>query len=202
MNLEQATEEVLTITSRPDRIEETYSAINWAISYCCLRSNFAFDLVESEIAIDPALYGATIQFNNLVSSPPVTRFRKFKYIKPRGVLKFLTPISTEQVFQPAGTIQKDRYYVAGNNLTYVLSAPSTALDIGYYQFPPVLEPIDESNTFWLLDMAPWVIIDMASARIFRSIGDDTSHRIYQEMGEELLKVARRDFQDAVLPTAR
>lgn len=193
----QAVSEVLTITARPDRTAEVESALNWAISHCCLKSNFAYDLVESTITIDPALYGATIQFNNVLTTPPVTRFRKFKYIKSYGATRYLKPIGSDQVFQPGRSMQKDRYYVAGDNLTYILSSLAPSLEIAYYQYPPILDSIT-LPTFWLLDVAPWAVIDLAAARIFRSIGDDESMRQYQGMGEEMLKLARRDFEDGML----
>lgn len=201
MDFTQAVSEVLTITARPDRTTEIESALNWAISHCCLKSNFAYDLVESSIDIDSSLYGDTIQFNNVVTNPPVTRFRKFKYVKPHGVKRYLTPISSDQVFQPGNSMQKDRYYVAGDNLTYILSALAPSLEIGYYQYPPTLDQAT-NTTFWLLELAPWAVIDLACARIFRSIGDDSSQAQYQRMGEEMLRVARADFNDGILAGAR
>jgi hypothetical protein len=196
MDFAGAVSEVLTITARPDKVTEIESALNWAISYCCLRSNFANDLVESTLTISPTSYGNTIQFNNVLDNPPVTRFRKFKYVKPYGVRKYLRPIDSDKIFSPAASMQQDVYYVAGNHLTYILSAPAPSLEIGYYQYPPIL---DQSvvTSFWLLDVAPWAAIDLAAARIFRSIGDDQSMQQYQVMGEEQLKVARRDFEDNV-----
>jgi hypothetical protein len=200
MDFPTARNEVLIITARPDRTAEIDSALNWAISYCCLKSNFAYDLVESSITVDPASYGATIQFNNVLVAPPVTRFRKFKYVKPSGARRYLKPTGSEQIFQPGAYMQKDCYYVAGDNLTYILSSLTPSLEIAYYQYPPILDAITNPN-FWLLDMTPWAVIDLAAARIFRSIGDDESMRQYQGMGEELLKTARRDFADGVLAGA-
>ena len=198
MNFVEAVNECLTITARPDRTAEIESALNWAISHCCLKSNFAYDLVESSLIIDPTLYGDTVQFNNVVVPPvPVSRFRKFKYVKPYGVKKYLKPIGSDKIFTPGSYMQKDVYYVAGDNLTYILSALSPSLELSYYQYPPILDQIT-TTTFWLLDMAPWAVIDLASARIFRSIGDDESMRQYQSMGDEMLRIARRDFENGHL----
>lgn len=197
MNFVEAVNEVLTITARPDRQTEIESALNWAISHCCLKSNFAYDLVESSITIDPTKYGATLQFNNVTPTPLVTRFRKFKYLKAYGTKKYLTPIGSDQIFSPSNAMQKDVFYLAGNNFTYILSSLAPSLEVGYYQYPPTLNTTT-ATSFWLLDMAPWAAIDLAAARIFRSIGDDESMKQYQGMGEEMLKVARRDFQDGIL----
>lgn len=191
MNFSDAVAEVIAITVRPDRIEEAKSAINWAISYCCLKSNFAQDLAEGTLIIDPHFYGDTIDF-----SAQVTRFRKFKYIKPTGVKKYLRPIGSDQIFVPASYMQKDVYYVAGMNITYVLSALHPSLEIGYYQYPQILDGVTHTDHF-LLDITPWAIIDLACARVFRSIGDSESFREYQTMGDELFKVARRDFEDSI-----
>ena len=92
--------EVLTITARPDRTLEIESALNWAISHCCLKSNFAKDLVEATITIDPTLYGDTIQLDNVTPIPLVTRFRKMKYLKRTGYMGYLRPIGSDKIFSP------------------------------------------------------------------------------------------------------
>ena len=196
MDFNEVVSEILIITARPDRQSEIESRVNASLSRCILKANFAQDLVESTITIDPDLYGATIDF-----STDVTRFRKFKYVKPYGVTRYLKAIGSDHIFQPGGTMQRDRYYIAGLNMTYTLFELAPSLEIGYYQYAPTLDSVT-NTTHWFLDMAPWAIIDLASAAIFRSIGDDTSAAQYEKSGTEFYLAARRDFEDSILADAR
>jgi hypothetical protein len=188
--------EVLGITARPDRETEIGNAINFVVSRCCMKASFAKDLVEASVVIDPAAYGDTIDY-----MAEVTRFRKFKYVKAYGTKRYLKPIDSDRLFTPGDVMQKDRYYVAGINMTYTLSTLAPSLEIGYYQYPDTLA-IGTNETFWLTDIAPYCIIDLAAARIFRSIGDDTSAKAYEASGEELFKIVRRDCEDSVISESR
>ena len=196
MDINQAVTEVLTITARPDRATEILSALNAAISFYSSKATFALDLVETSIPISPTEYGGTVQFNSVSPTPLVSRFRKFKYVKPYGVKRYLTPIGSDKIFTPRDQVQVDKYYVGGNNITYTLRELAPSLEIGYYQYPPVLDGTVLAD-YWMLDLMPWAIIDKASARIFRSIGDDTSAIAYDRSSMELFLTARRDFEDGV-----
>ena len=198
MNFAEAVTAVTGIVKRPDKVAEIERAINASISDCTVRASFAYDLVETSIPVASDSYGDTIVFNNLVV-PVVTRFRKFKYVKATGVKGYLDPIGADKIFTPGGITQYNKYYVAGNSLTYILGALTTALEIGYYQYAPVLK---NSEEYWMLDLMPNTIIDLAAARIFRSIGDETSFRAFLATGMESFKLNRNDYEDSILPVAR
>lgn len=197
MDFNEALAQVISITARPDKVIEATVAINAAISKCSVRASFAKDLVEASLPIDNTLYGDTLQFDNVTPTPLVTRFRKFKYVKPTGVLYYLKPIGADQVFTPGFNMQKDRYYVGGNNITYTLSALADFLEVGYYQFPITLDATTNTE-HWMLDIMPYVIIDLACARIFKGIGDDSSARMHMMSGEEDFKIHRNDYEDSIL----
>jgi hypothetical protein len=196
MIFSEVVEEVTGIVARPDRETEIRNAVNFVINRCCLSANFARDLVESSIAIDDTLYGDTIDY-----LAETERFRKFKYVKPYGLKRYLRSIDSDKLFTPGDVMQKNRYYVAGSNMTYTLSDLVASLEIGYYQYPPTLE-VGSSEEFWLIDISPYCVIDLAAARLFRSIGDDTSAKAYEASGSELYKVVRRDCEDSILAEAR
>lgn len=193
MNFTEAVDAVIDITARPDRRTETANAVNAILSLCVSKAEFARDLVEGTLAVDPTLYGATVSIATL------TRFRKFKYLKITGERGYLTPTGADKIFTPGGSMQPNRYYVAGTNITYTLSKLTPTLEYGYYEYAPVLLD-NAADTHWMLDVMPWAIIDLAASKIFRSIGDDGSYRIYQGTGQDLYNTARRDHQDAVLFT--
>lgn len=195
MNFNDLVTEIRGITARPDKTTEIVHALNSVLSLCSIKANFAKDLVETSIPISPTLYGDTIQFDD-PALPYVSRFRKFKYVKPAGEKRYLMPIGADKLFTPENVVQLDRYYIAGNNFTYTLSKLNTSLEVGYFQYPPVFA---ETNTtsYWMFDLMPAALVDLACARIFRSIGDDASSRMHQESGEAIYKAARRDFEDSI-----
>lgn len=198
MNFTETVTAVTEIVKRPDKLADIKSAINAMLAECTIKASFANDLVETTIPVDATLYGDTITFNNLVV-PVVTRFRKFKYVKPTAVLRYLQPISADKIFTPGGIMQPDTYYVAGNSLTYTLKELTSALEVGYYQYAPILSDLDEH---WMLEIMPWTIIDLAAARIFKTIGDDNSFRAYLSTGTESYKMFRNDLEDSILAAAR
>ena len=200
MNFSEVVTEIIGITGRPDKATAIGVAINAAISLCTMKASFARDLVETSIPISPSEYTGTFQFNNL-QVPVVTRFRKFKYVKAYGVKGYLNPTSPEKVFTPGGISQRNVYYLSGDSITYILQNTAPSLEIGYYQYAPVLDA-NKNNTHWMLEVMPYTIIDLAAARIFRDIGDDASAARHQAAGDESFKVNRRDHEDIVVPVAR
>lgn len=185
MNFSTALAEVLRITGRPDKIADATLAINRAISYCTLIGEFRRDTVEASIAIDNTLYGATI------SLAALTRFRRFKYIKPVGVRYYLTELDGDKIFTPKNAIQRDVFYVAGTSLTYTLGSLAASLEVAYYSYAPELDAITVT-THWMLDIIPHAIIDLASAKVFSTIGDDASAAKHEKSGMDFFLAARRD----------
>ena len=200
MNFNEVVNEVIGITARPDKASAIATAVNAVISLCTMKASFARDLVETSIPISPTEYAGTFQFNNL-QVPIVHRFRKFKYVKAYGARGYLNVTTPDKVFVPGGVSQTDVYYLSGDSLTYILKNLVPSLEVGYYQYAPVLD-VNKNNIHWMLEVMPYTIIDLAAARIFRDIGDESSARIHQNDGEESFKANRQDHEDMAVPVAR
>lgn len=186
MNFSEAVAEVLRITKRPDKGVEAGAAINKAIFYCSLKGDFPRDTVEGSIAISPTSYGATIPIAALL------RFRRFLYVKPTAVKYYLSMLEGSKIFTPKNQLQPDVYYTAGTNLTYTLSALAPALEVAYLTYPQAVDAAT-NPTHWMLDAMPYAIVDLAAARVFQSIGDETSARVYEASGTEFYLTARKDI---------
>jgi hypothetical protein len=191
MIFSEAVAEVVAITKRPDKEVEIKSNLNKAITFFVLKDTFQNDLVETSLPIDPLLLGQTIDIS--MSTPPLLRIRKFDYIRPRGQRYCLEEIKPEQLFTPKGYIQPNRYYLAGNNLTFTLSVPDSFLEVGYFVYPPVLTTVTGSDRHWLLDNIPWAVIEWAASQTFQSIGDDASARYYQASAMVLFNTMKNDI---------
>ena len=199
MNFTEAVAAVIDITARPDRLTETENAVNSILSYLTIKGDFARDLVDQTLTVDPTLYAATI--STLTAPNALVRFRKIKYLKPTGAKFYLTPTDVDKIFQAGNTMQPNVFCVTGTNITYTLGYLTPTLEIGYYQYPAILTN-GINDTHWMLDMIPWTVVDLAAAKIYRSIGDDDGFRQYQAIGLESFQTAKNDFQDSVLYGAR
>lgn len=186
MNFAEAVNEVLKITSRPDKAVDAALAINKAVHYCTLKGDFDADTVEASLPIDPALYGNTISIASLA------RFRRFRYVKPFGAQYYLSRTEGDKIFTPKNKMQPNVYYVAGTNLTYTLSMLAPTLEVSYLAYPVLLDAV-VNNTHWMLDKMPYALVDLAAARIFAAIGDDSSARIHEQSGMDFFLTTRRDF---------
>ena len=190
MNFTEVVNAVLGLVKRPDQVVTVENAVNSQLSRCTLLTTFSHDLVEAEIPLDDQSYDQTIDLSMLAA--PLTRFRKWKYVKLPGVMGDLKPIDLENVFVPGGFRQRDTYYMVGNKLTIMATALSSTLLVGYYQYAPTLTG---NQMHWLLDLCPYAIVNLAAGDVFNSIGDDKGAKYYTAMGQALYQTMTNDLRD-------
>lgn len=193
MTFDEVVNDVLGIIKRPDKLVQTQVAVNSQLKRAILKTNFSHDLVEGSIPIDSSLYNQTINLAQL--SPALVRFRKWKYIKLYGAYGYLEPSDAQNVFVPAGSMQTDIFYMMGTNLTIITSTTAESLLVGYYQYPPNLSG---SQTHWLLEICPELIVNRAAADMFNAIGDQASSKYYLATGEDLYMTVVNDLRDQVM----
>lgn len=188
MNFTEVVQEVVSITKRADKIADIRRNVNSAISEACLGTNFARDHDELLLPISSSEYAGSIQLALL------PRFRKIHYIIPTGYACPIKSIEAPAVFE-AGVEQVDRYYISGDQINYKLSKLSSGFKVGYFRYPPTLT--DDNPAFWLLEIAPYMIIDSAAAKTFRNIGDETSATQHDRAWRAAYDSARIDLKYGV-----
>lgn len=197
MDVNAAIIDILAITKRPEKAVSALRAINKVISLCTIKGEFYQDFKESTVSIDGDTYGDTIA----IADWEMVRFRKFAYIKPTGERYYLSQLDANRLFDPAGNVQKDKYYLAGLNLTYTLSKLVSTLEIGYFQYAQRLDT-STNTSHWMLDIIPDMVTDLASAVIFKEIGEETSAKVYLDSGNDLYRAAKKDFQYGSMAVAQ
>lgn len=185
MNFTEAVNEVIAITKRPDKIGAIQREVNAAINFFCLEADFARDRTEQTIAISAASYAGNIAMSDL------TRFRKVDCLRYADRNKFLSLLDPKYIFTKEGCEITDVYYIAGSQINYKLANLSSSLLIAYYSFPPILAG---TETFWLLDVSPYMVIDRVASKIFANIGDDASARTHAAFSLEAYTSAKRDYK--------
>lgn len=196
MNFAEVVTEVMDIVKRPDKLTEVRSAVNSVIQYCTFNCDFARDLVELSVPIDAAAYAQSLA----LSSFP--RFRKFRCIKPSNRNVYLNPVDPDKIFVRKTSMQgrtseverQDTYYIAGGSVVFKVCQLAPSLLVSYYQYPAKLANVD---TYWMLDVMPYVIIEGAIAKAFRLLGDDASADRYQGQFLQSYLIASKDLKVGV-----
>lgn len=190
MNFADVVTEVMSIVKRPDKMAEVRSAVNATLQYCTTREDFARDLVEITVPIDPAAYAQSLSLSLF------PRFRKFRYLKPSNRNLYIEPLSPDKIFVKSAcngkqVEQLDKYYVSGASVVFKLCQTAPNVLAGYYQYPPAMQA---AETYWMLDVMPFVIIEGAIAKAFRLLGDDASADRYQGQFLQSFASASKDMK--------
>lgn len=187
MNFTEVVDYVVSITGRPDKRAAIQKAVNHRMALLSSVGDFARDL--NEVLVDTQ--GKDYAFSLPLST--FTRFRKFKAIKPANRNLYLAPASPDTIFIKGKEVL-DSYYVAGDQVNIRLAAMSPGILAAWFMHPGVLSGTD---TNWMLETVPYVIIDGAAASVFKEIGDDQSFRIQEELYRTGAEAAIRDFKHGV-----
>lgn len=180
-----AVTEVRLIIKRPELDNQIKRQLNAAISLFCLDTEFTSDFAEQSIALDAA------ELSQAFAKSTMTRFRKFKYLKRGGTNYYLTRLSDAEVVNGC-TDRRDKFYEVGTNVNIFLKNYASTLDVGYMMYPPLLTGSVDNNEFWLLDMAPYMVIDKAASNLFRNIGDTESANYHANAAREAYAAFRKD----------
>jgi hypothetical protein len=187
MNFGQTIAAVVALIKRPEKAEDIKLAINQAISEYTLGASFEQDRDELSLTINGTQYAQSV-----VISTAFIRFRRIDYLRrpaAKRVFKYCPPIN---VFDKDGIEAKDVYYRAGANLVLRLSALSSTLLCGYYQYAPSL--VLDTDTHWMLDTVPDLIKLKAYSIMLENIGEPIDSRIKDTQAKNLYLVAKQDFE--------
>lgn len=165
MNYSALVTEVMATIRRPDKILDVGREINAALIAFSADYDFPRDIEEVTVSIDPIELSQQVKYNL------IPRFRKFQYMKRAGTREFLCPLDPKKIFQRDCDLA-DKYYFIGDGVRISMTRAAPALDIGYWQYPPMLS--DAWPDHWFLDNGWPVIYDRACAKIFAGIGDEAS----------------------------
>lgn len=184
MDFTEVVAEVVAVTKRPDKVAEARQQVNAALNFFCCEANFLRDLVETSEAISSSVYSQSLSLSLFA------RFRKVCWMRVEDTDCFLDPLDITAVKKNKND-WGNRFYVAGNLLIFQTKVLGSAMEIGYFTYPPTLT--DASPDFWLLEASPYMIIDKAAAKIFASIGDDASARMKEADARVAFLSAKEDF---------
>lgn len=159
--------QVITLTKRPDLVEETIQAIQSATLRAHQLDYFPRDLIEAQLNFaSPAYY----QELDLYALFP--RFRALRYLRKldSGEVtenQIFTVITPEKVVDSYGLSRTNVCYLAGTKINIKSSTEDSHMLIGYYVTPDITQ--DNYNS-WVATTHPFVIVYGAVLSIFMTIG--------------------------------
>ncbi len=184
MLMSEAATIVTDLAKRPDKAALALQALQEAISLYTIKGEFKQDLVETTVNIDAQAYNVSI---DLTLYP---KFRKVKYLKITGIMRYLKKLEPEQVFTPGDTMQTNWYYRVGNDLNIYLNRLTPTLEFGYYKNAPTLS---SNDTHWMLEECSTMITDYAVSKVFNAIGDEKSAQIHLGYSQNYFKSLLNDL---------
>ena len=187
MNFNEVVSEVVGIVKRPDLVNNIRREVNAAVSHFCSDGNFVQDRVETVVTISSTELVQTV----LMTEFP--RWRKFWYIKRASTNEYLDKLNENSLGRNVCDL-RDRYYVAGGNLRISMTKTAAQLDVGFYQMPNLLTGTD---TFWMLDILPYMVIDRAAGKIFASVGEDGDARRHEGYAIAAFNAFKNDRETTV-----
>lgn len=188
MNLTELTDEVYTITNRPDLVGETLSAIK-AATLKLHQSDFYYkDLFETGIQFDTASYTQQLEMGNVIP-----RFRSLKYLRrydnsgsgaPAEFYEVLTP---GELLDEYGLDKVNVAYMAGLVLNIKSYSPLEFALVGVYLNPNITT---SGFSSWIATDHPYAIVYEAARVLFKMTGFDEQAAAYDKLGAEQLAMVK------------
>jgi len=183
MNFTEIVTQIISMTKRPDKILDIRREVNAAVLYYSTLSDFRRDLVEVSLPIAPAGFELIITIDDL------TRFRKVSYLKYGGLKKYVDEVTSLKLTKDCELL--DKWYISGDSINVRLRASASALDFGYYKYPPILT--DAAPTFWMLNGNWSAVLQRAASVIFNDIGDAQSSQKAFALATDAAMIFNNDY---------
>jgi len=172
--------DVMTITNRPDLVNETNLAVQAATLKAHQKDDWIKDFYEQSIGFPTSDYFQSLDYKSVF---PL--WRKPKYIRkydntaitggPTDFLEYLTP---EKVVDNYGANRTDVFYVAGSLIQIRVQDPYQYFLVGYYANPDITTA---GYASWIANDHKFAIVYEAAAIIFKATGLDEQVAMMRDM---------------------
>lgn len=184
MTLSQLLSDVVEITKRPDARARSLLALNTILSEILTDYDYPEDLIEETVP-----YAAT-SGQIVIPSPTEYPIRSIVWLQIKGQL--MTQTTPREISQLKGCTPMNVFYRSGRSLIINTSWDNfSEFRIGYYPTPAHLSEIEGSDTHWLLDAYPSMLLNGTIARTFQATGDEESAAYYESLYLRLRGQIRR-----------
>ena len=182
MTLTELIDEVYIITSRPDAVAKTLSAVQSATLKAHHSDFYHKDIFETQIDFGFAMYEPDFEFRTFIP-----RWRAAKYFRKYedGVPgKFFDEISPENAMESYSQARTEVWYPGGEVIHLKSNTQIQYVLAGCYRHPDITVASYES---WIALEHPWAIVYAAAQTIFRMTGKtEEAAAMKQEVAEHMI----------------
>ncbi len=190
MTLSELLDAVGERTNRPDRVDEILLAVQEATLFCHSFEFFRRDIAEVPVVYTTNTNPVGLASGQLIYDTVLPAFRKISYWRkwdPVNLVAgtYLDPVEPDKLFDSYGAKKQDKYYLAGRVLNWLSCSTDKAHIIGYWRFPDISKSRYAS---WIAEQQPFAIINWATAKIFRTVGQQDEAKVALADAEAQLQV--------------
>lgn len=187
MTLQELIDEVYVLTSRPDLVAETKSAIKAATLKAHQSDFYSKDIYETGVEFAVPSCRQSLDYISLVSN-----FRALKYFRQVSdryddlgtTIEVITP---DEIFTAYGVQRTNIAYVAGRVLEIRTATELSKALMGCYVLPNVT---DRGYLSWVAEQYPYAIIYEAARVVFKAIGYDEQSNSFERLVAEQYRSLR------------
>lgn len=177
--------DVVTLTKRPDRAEETTLALKTATRNAHFSAHYPRDIVTQLVQLPNQVYLIALDVQT-----QFPRLRDFNIVRLCDVN--YSPVEYPEIeIKELGDIYNPEYRTLLNNIAYVAGTSfNVRSDTGFYGLlveyfaAPVVNP-DNGYNSWIAQLAPDAIIFDAAATVCALTGDEEKAARYKQMVEKV-----------------
>lgn len=178
--------DVITLTKRPDLIDDTKLAVKVATLKMHQMDFFYKDIYETGISFSADSYAQQLDYKALLP-----RFRSLKYLRKSDSTgtagAFLVVLTPAEVIDTYGTERTDICYAAGAIIQIKSSTSFQYALLGAYLNPDITE---SGYNSWIAQDHPYAIVYEAAITIFKTIGYDEQATTYGKLALEQAKMIK------------
>jgi len=187
MTLAELIQEVYTLTARPDRVDETASAIKSATLKAHQSDYYYKDIYEVGVDFGTASYLQSLDYRTLIP-----RWRALKYLRKYDLTtlvpgNFLSIITPDQLMDRYNVEKTNICYAAGAYINIKADTEERGYLVGCYINPDITTLTYNS---WIALDHPYAIIFDAAATVFKAIGKDEEAAAYRGLVQEQISMLR------------
>lgn len=181
MNFTEILTEIYNITSRPDLVDLTKTAVKAATLKAHQTDFYSKDIYELSLQFTEKKFIHSLDY---ISKIP--NYRALKYMRNYDTVssepgKFFTVITPEEVLDKYNRELLDICYVAGRVIEIRSSIEFDTILVGCYVLPNVVEAEYSS---WIAELYPYVIVHEAARFVFGSIALQAESKFQAQLVSE------------------
>lgn len=188
--------EIGLIIPKPGLDDLVRAKVNQAIRFISTSGYFWRDIVESTIGAPEGVNTA----GKIQSIPITSAIRRMLYVQYSDSDTKIQLVNLEALKkrETCAALQNVAY-LSGSALHIRHTELTATFNISYYTNPVVLatDGSDDTETNWVLDLAPGLVVDVTAAYVLNIVGDNEDSKRISDLAAMMRSTYIRDFMSSI-----